>query len=180
MTSNIRLLQVLIRLGKRTSHLEREGRRDIALLYWKGRLRWLSLTLRVHLLSLHVRTLRRPTQIVFFLLAGYRVGRGDPRERAVQRRARRQRSVHPQALPRGFTPAGLVQVTAAQVGAHRRGGGVERLPLHQDEIQVPLRGKVRAKEGRADGRTSLTFCCCLPTFPSFSRLFNSLSSPPWG
>ena len=35
--------------------------------------------------------------------------------------------------------AGLVQVVAAQVRADGGGGGLERVPLHQDEIQMPLR-----------------------------------------
>jgi len=36
----------------------------------------------------------------------------------------------------------MVQVPLAKVGPDRGGGGLERLPIHQDEVQVSLRGEV--------------------------------------
>ena len=73
---------------------------------------------------------------------GHRVGRGDPGERAVHGRPRRQRSVHPQSVPRGLPFARVVQVPAPKVRAHRRGRGLERVSVHKDQVQVSIRWKV--------------------------------------
>ena len=48
-------------------------------------------------------------------------------------------------VPRRLPPPRLVQVPPAQVRADGGRGGMERLPVHQDEIQVPLCRKVSGK-----------------------------------
>ena len=78
------------------------------------------------------------------MISGCRIRSRDHGQRAVHGRSGWKRAVHPKDLSRGLTLARMVQVSPAQVGPDRGGGGLERLPLHQDAVQVSLCGEVSA------------------------------------
>ena len=79
-------------------------------------------------------------------VSGNRVWRRDPGQRAVHRWPGGRGAIHPQDISRGLALTGMVQVPAAKVGPYGRGRGLERVPLHEDAIQVPLRRKVSPVE----------------------------------